>query len=226
MKVTPGGPQPKSSGSGNGFSSTSELGALDKAEVQSNFMGALSRVNRCMNDGRRRIPYLGGDFDLFLRVNATGKAATAYFTRSTLGDEQVESCILSVYRKQRWPRPVGGDHGEITHGMGFDPDPDADQPREWAEGQLRRAMSSDPDAGAGAFSELRKSLDDCRTGASASSMQVTLYIDEDGIGKAAGIGGRDGRARAAAECVSTVVLTTSFPTPGNNRPAKATVDLP
>jgi hypothetical protein len=221
-----------------GMSAMGETGALSQADVQATFQRALPAMNRCVAGGRKRLPFLSGDITVHLQINAMGKAAVASLTDSTLGDQQVEACILDVLRAQQWPRPVGGKVGETTQSMGFSRDPDEEAPLAWTAQVLAEAMAADLPAeegstassgsapsGAAPFAELRGKLDRCRTEAGASRLQVTLYLDEDGLPQGVGLASPDPGGRAALECVKTVVETTSFPSPRSNF-AKMTLSVP
>lgn len=212
-----------SSGGESGMQASAEVGGLNKEKVEQGYQSAMTDVKQCIAEGRKRIPYLGGDMAVFLSIDPQGKALSAYFERSDLGDHQVESCILGALKAQSWPKPVGGKVGETRKSFGFAPGMAGDDLKMWSADQLAQAMAAEED-GAAAYKELTKQLGACRTEVSASKLTVTLYIDEDGMAQAVGVSGDD-KSAGAVSCVETVAKTTSFPAPGS-APAKVTVESP
>jgi hypothetical protein len=201
-----------------------EVGALDRAEVDKTFGSATPEVDRCLAAGRKRIPQLGGGIAVFLRVDRDGRAVTGELRRSTLGDRESADCILDVYRRQQWPRPIGGKFGEIEHNHDFSV-ADADPPLVWTAAELDQAMaaeastSAEPAAGS-PFAALTEQLSRCKSEAGAGPLEATFYLDEEGFVSTVGFG--SDAQYPAYDCVSTVLKTTSFPSPGHT-PAKVTV---
>ena len=62
------------------------------------------------------------------------------------------------------------------------------------------------------------------TGSRAMGLEVTMYLDEDGLVQSVGVGMGDESGHAAVSCIVTNVQTTSFPAPGDNF-VKATVRI-
>lgn len=231
--------RPDAGGGEDQMTAMAETGALSKADVQSAFHRSMRQVNRCVADGRKRVPILDGDIDVYLRINQMGRAVTAYFTKSTLGDHRVEACILKALQAQQWPRPVGGEIGESTQSLGFGRDPDEEEPLHWTAESLAQAMTAEAAAeaaeepaaagsepgGASAFEELTQKLDRCRADAGVSRLLLSMYLDEDGMVRAVGLSSPDENGRAAVDCVETVVQTTSFPSPRTNF-AKLVMSVP
>lgn len=205
----------------SGFSSSQNVGGLDPDQVKAAVHRITPEVDRCVEKGRKRLPILGGEVALSVTVGAGGRAEATYVSHSTMGDQSVERCIVEVFRSQQWPRPVGGKIGKIDQHFEFD---SGEELISWQGAELERAMSAEED-GKGAFEELKKKLSECGTEAGATRLEVTLYLDEDGIAQTAGVASSDGKAAKAGACVETVVKTTSFPAPGRSF-TKVTVSIP
>jgi hypothetical protein len=212
------------------MSAMADLGALDKRKVEAEFRAAMPEVDRCLAVGRKRVRYLDGDIELFLQVDQTGKAVRANLTRSTLGDHETEACILTAYKARQWPRPVDGRTGEIQQRYQFGAASDADAAQAWTADALGAAMAREAPADAGAasaasaYQDLLGGLGRCRAEARAGRLDVTMYLDQDGFVQSAGLAADEESGRAAADCVATLVKTTSFPSPGS-APVKVTVSV-
>jgi hypothetical protein len=221
-----GGPAP----SNDRMTALADLGALDRSKVEAAFRAAMPEVDRCLAAGRKRVRYLDGDIELFMQVDGSGKAVLANLTRSTLGDYETEACILAAYKVRHWPRPIDGKVGEIHQRYQFGVASDADAAQPWSADALGAAMARDasPDAGTGVaaspYRELLGALGRCREEARAAVLEVTMYLDQDGFVQAVGLATDQASGRSAADCVATVVKTTSFPSPGSS-PIKVTVSV-
>ena len=211
---------------GAGMSASAEIGGMNKAEVAEKGLETLDEAKRCVDEARKRLPYLGGDIAIFMRVNRQGRAVTAYLTKSTLGDQQTETCIIKAFRSKTWPRPVGGKLGELSQSYGFDAPADAPTLESWSSDKLARAMAADDDGSQAGYDELVSKLDGCRKDAGSERIELTWYLDEDGMAQAVGLSSSDDKGRAAADCASMVAKTTSFPSPGPDVRAKVTVVVP
>ncbi len=206
-------------GGGGGFSSSSRVGALDKEAVRAAVGDVMRAVNRCIDDGRKRLPFLGGSVGVRLEVNTSGRASVAYLDQSTLGDHQVEACVLEAFQSHPWPRPVGGEVGEISQSFDFTAG-HAELPDDWSAAELQERMQSD-----GSYDELLGKLRDCRAQAGAGRLEATMYLDEDGLVRGAGVAMGDPKGIDAVDCVVTTLQTTSFPAPRSNF-VKVTVAVP
>ena len=211
------------------MSATADIGALDKGKVEAEFRTATPEIDRCLGAGRKRVRYLEGDIELFMRVDEAGKAVLANLVHSTLGDHETEACILAAYKARQWPRPIDGKTGEIEHSHQFGIGADADPARPWTADTLAAAMAREVPADAGAdaaspYQALLAALGRCRTEAKADRLEVTMYLDQDGFVQAVGLATDQESGRGAADCVATVVKTTSFPSPGSS-PVKVTVSV-
>jgi hypothetical protein len=206
-----------------------EVGALDRAEVDKAFGRAMAEVDRCLAAGRKRVRQLHGSIEVFLRVDRNGRVASSELRRTTLGDRESADCILEVYGRQQWPRPIGGKFGEIEHSHNFSV-ADADPPLVWSSAELRAAMAADASSStepsaSSPFDALTEQLGRCKSEAGLPTLEATFYLDEDGFVATLGLGAGGEKQAAAYDCVATLLKTTSFPSPGHT-PAKVTVTAP
>jgi len=228
MKVTHHGDGPGGSVSGGGEEMHVEgtVGGLSKTAVQRTFNEARPKMKGCIEAGRKQQPYLGGDFDVALEIDGSGKATSVLLPKSNIGSHEAEACITKVLASTQWPRPVGGKLGKATSAFGWHSD-HIDPPMEWSADQLASAMNADrdpdeEDPGPPPFAELEAKLTRCRTEAGAGPLDLTLVMDEDGMLQSYGVSRPDAQAAKTIGCFGTVLQTTSLPAPGGNY-AKVTV---
>lgn len=209
---------------GEQMSAMGEIGALDRADVEKTFGAAMPAVDGCLDAARKRVRGLGGEIELFMQVNRMGKAVVAKLVRSTLGDREVEGCIMGVYRGKLWPKPIGGELGEIRQTYRFAVPGDRDAPADWSFDTLAQAMDRDASGAPAPSAELRSKLAQCKSEARVEHLDVIFYLDQEGFTQTVGVSLGGGDDRAVHECVSTVLKTTSFPSPGDSS-AKVTVGV-
>lgn len=212
------------SGPAGGMSVAGTVGGLDRAAVQRVVDGATPEVDACVARARKRLPYLGGHVSISLKVNTSGRTVDAYLPRSSLGDVEAEACILKTLSSKQWPRPVGGEVGQIEQSFDFTAGYD-EPPRELSVEELGARMAADATEGSDPLGGLVRQLDDCRRGAGGGALAVTFYFDEDGFVQSVGLGTADAASRGAVDCVTAIVKTTSFPA-SRDIFVKATVTVP
>jgi hypothetical protein len=207
------------------------IGGLNRAAVQKTFNEAMPTMKGCITKGRQQLPSLGGDIDVYLEIDPRGQAQTVLLTKTTLGDHRVEACVVKALESKQWPRPVGGKLGTTSSSFSFRA-AHADPPKDWTAQQLEAAMTADMEEpetedeapGPPPFGELLTKLTQCRKDAGTGPLDVTLYLDEDGMPQSFGVSLADAQGRRALDCLGTVIQTTSFPSPGDSF-AKVTVPV-
>jgi hypothetical protein len=209
-------------GATGGMSVAGAVGGLDSAAVQRVVQQVTPEVDRCVAAARKRLPYLGGHVGISLTVNRSGRTVEAFLPRTSLGDVDTEACILSAFTSKQWPRPVGGEVGKIEQSFDFSAGYD-EPPRELSIDELGARMAADSEDGSSPLEAFVGQLDACRRGGGA--LAVTFYLDENGLVQAVGVGTADAAARAAVDCVTAIVKTTSFPA-SRDVYAKTTVTVP
>ncbi|HEY4105395.1 MAG TPA: AgmX/PglI C-terminal domain-containing protein, partial [Polyangiaceae bacterium] len=156
------------------ISASAEIGGLNEEKVDRTFQSALSDFQRCIDDGAKRVEFLGGSVSFLVKIDTHGKVDHAHLEKSTIGDRDTEKCMLDSLRTKRWPKPVGGEHGLARKSFDFDPPNDVRAPTTW-----------DGDRVSDAIAKLSKKLNACKQG-SNGAFEATLYVGTDGSVMAAG----------------------------------------
>jgi|RhiMethySRZTD1v2_1073278.scaffolds.fasta_scaffold54638_2 hypothetical protein len=189
-----------------------ELGALDEAKTDAVFAALLPSLERCLHQGAEQVEFLGGGVNFFVKVDADGSVASAYFEESTLGDRETERCMLSAVRKKRWPKPVGGEVGYARKSFDFDPPNDVRPPEEWESNRVSDALDS-----------LSKKIDSCKDGV-RGKFGATMYVDTSGKVLAVGVTPPDESGDESVDCLVGVLKDAKMPSPGS-WPAKVSFQL-
>lgn len=117
-----------------------ELGTIDETRTEGTFQTLELLLQKCHEQGLRRIRYLGGDVLFFLRVGEDGHPKIAFLQESTLGDRATEKCLLERVNESSWPIPKGGD-AEVHKRLGFDPPESVPKPAAWPPEKLRAVLA-------------------------------------------------------------------------------------
>jgi hypothetical protein len=145
-----------------------ELGSIDQKAVERLFDKLQNPLETCHKQGRDRVEYLSGDVKVFLRIDQAGKVRYGYFEESTLGDRDTEKCILDVFSREEWPKPVGGE-GEVRHGFGWGPGGER-APTSWGPEKVTSALDD--------AKEVKKDVAKCKSGVKGD-FKITAYVEED-----------------------------------------------
>ena len=189
---------------GSGLSVQSEVGAIDETKAQAAMERAAGKLTACFTKGTQRIPYLAGAVSVYVRIGGDGSARYAYLRDSTLGDRATEECMLAVLTATQWPKPQGGDEGEVRNEFKFEPGGDERPPVEWTPDQLGKP-----------YERAKPDLARCRQSAGTGPMKATLYVDTDGKATSVGISTSDEKGASAIACVIDALKTLTFPSPGS-----------
>ncbi len=152
-----------------------ELGSVDQKAVERKLDSLNGQLETCHKQGRDRVDVLSGDVKVFLRIDQEGKVRYGYFEESTLGDRDTEKCILDVFGRSTWPKPVGGE-GEIRHGFGWGPGGER-APTSWSSDKVTTAL--------GSSNEVKKDLEKCKAGVKGD-FKIVAYVEEDESASAGG----------------------------------------
>lgn len=195
-----------------GVSTSAEIGGLSEEKVDKAFKSALSDFQRCLDDGAKRVEFLGGSVSFFIKIDESGKVDHAHLEKSTMGDRVTEKCMLDSLRSKHWPKPVGGLHGLARKSFDFDPPNDVRAPTSW-----------DGDRVSDTVSKLSRKLSACKKGAHGA-FEATLYVATDGSVLSAGVTPPDEPGEADVDCLVDALKAASWPSPGS-WPAKVTFSL-
>jgi len=191
---------------------SAEIGGLNEDKVDKVFQRTLPDFQTCLDDGAKRVEFLGGGVSFFLKINEHGKIDHAHLEKSTLGDRDTEKCMLDTLRKKRWPKPVGGVHGLARKSFDFDPPNDVRAPTSW-----------DSDKVSDAIGKLSKKVSACKEGTNGA-FEATVYVSTDGSVLAAGVTPPDEAGESNVDCLVGVLKGATLPSPGS-WPAKVTFTL-
>ena len=191
---------------------SAEIGALNEDDVTSTFSSCLNGLQRCLDDGAKRVEYLGGSVGFAIKVAEDGSLSDARIEQSTLGDHKTEECMLGVLRSKSWPKPVGGKTGLASKSFDFDPPNDVRPPTDWSSDRVGDTLA-----------KLASKIDGCKQGASGN-FTATMYVATSGKPIAVGVTPPDTGGEPAVECLVGVLSDAKFPSPGS-WPAKVTFAL-
>jgi len=201
------GPEQESSG----VTMSSEIGGLNQEAVDKVFAKASDDLTRCLDDGAKRVEFLGGDVAFVVKIGPDGHVNHAHLEESTIGDRATEVCMLDALKRRSWPKPVGGETGIAQKPFSFDMPNDVRPPTDWTADSIEEALG-----------KLAPKLDECKSG--SGSFSITMYVDTDGSVMSAGIAHTEDKGESAADCILDVLKTASYPSPGS-WPAKVTFSL-
>lgn len=186
----------------------SGVGGLSQDDYESAFAAVEPLVEGCLVEGASRFGGLGGSLRVVLRVDGRGQPLWAYLGDSALGDRDTEKCVLGVFLRRTWPRPLGGD-GLAERSFSIDP---AEPPGEVSRGQAGAAVS-----------HVRNLASGCRRGV-PGKFRATAYVGTDGRVITAGVSPPNERGEEVADCVVDAVKKLRVVVRGD-RPAKISFTL-
>ena len=189
-----GGPSPDVS---------AEIGALDEGEVTQTFKDAMPDLESCLDSGRNRVEFLGGNIGFKLKIDTGGRAVEAYLSQTDLGDRETEKCMVNALRKRTWPKPQGGKHGLASNSFAFEADPNVRPPEALDGAAVSEAVQTVMD-----------DLQACKEGV-AGSFQVTLYLSDESKVLGVGVLPPGPGADDASDCIVNVVKGATFKNPGS-----------
>ncbi len=192
-------------------STSAEIGGLNEEKVDKTFQRALSDIQRCLDDGSKRVEFLGGSVAFFLKIDADGKVDHAHLEKSTIGDRDTEKCMLDSLRSKKWPKPVGGMHGLARKSFDFDPPNDVRAPTSWDGEHVSDAVG-----------KLSRKVSACKKG--GGTFEATLYVGTDGSVMAAGVTPPNEAGESDVDCLVATLKSATLPSPGS-WPAKVTFSL-
>src|SRR3954467_7114970 len=88
----------------HGASVSAEIGGLSEEKVDKTFQSALADFQSCLDEGAKRVEFLGGSVSFFIKIDEHGKVDHAHLEKSTIGDRDTEKCLLDILRHKRWPK--------------------------------------------------------------------------------------------------------------------------
>lgn len=110
-------------GSGNGkglsaipFSEQMVLeGGLDRSAIQATIAKYLNEVRACYEIGLKNHPALSGQVTMSFEVSGSGSLNYSRVAKSTLGNDEVGSCIANRMMGWKFPKPRGGVNVKVNY---------------------------------------------------------------------------------------------------------------
>ena len=96
-------------------------GGLSESVIEATIKKYLSQVQACYEVGLRKSPGLEGVVATKFEIGANGRLNYSKIFRSTLGNENVEKCIVRNMKGWRFPRPEGGVRVRASHAFRLKP---------------------------------------------------------------------------------------------------------
>jgi hypothetical protein len=171
-------------------------GRLRDAELKEAFDAKQQEVLACFQEGKKRNRYLEGDIRLSFEVTTEGKAQKLFVSSSTLGDDTVEDCFISLVTSMQLPKPIGG---MVLAGYTFGYHP---TPKPGGSGEPGTEERIKYLEGA------KTSLKTCE--APAAEYQAVVWIQPDGKATSAGYSS-ESQTDEARDCVITALLAAKYP---------------
>jgi TonB family protein len=96
-------------------------GCLTDEEVRRVLSRAHSQARYCYEKELQRNPNLNGKITTQFIIGPTGSIQTLTISQSTMGNENVEQCLMRVIKRLRFPRCKGGGVADVTYPWIFKP---------------------------------------------------------------------------------------------------------
>ena len=96
-------------------------GGLSEAVIEATIKKYLAQVQACYEIALRKSPGLEGVVATKFEIGATGRLNYSKVFRSTLGNQNVENCIVRNMKGWRFPRPEGGVRVRASHAFRLRP---------------------------------------------------------------------------------------------------------
>jgi hypothetical protein len=186
----------------------SEIGGLNEEAMDKAFASLGLDVQRCVA-GASKLDVLGGDVKVRVRIDRKGSARWAYVSASTLGDRDVEKCILESARAKSWPLPVGGE-GLAEKSYAVDP---SKAPNDLSDERRVRAD----------VARARAQVQKCRRGL-RGQFTATAYLTPEGRVARAGMSLPNEKAEDAADCMVDALRKARFQRPGRDAKLSFSID--
>ncbi|HVK61699.1 MAG TPA: AgmX/PglI C-terminal domain-containing protein, partial [Bdellovibrionales bacterium] len=90
-------------------------GGLDMSSIEDVILRNMAQVRYCYEQGLQVKPSLKGRVKVSFVIGARGRVRTAGVANTTLGSNQVESCIVSRLKTWKFPQPEGGFDVKVSY---------------------------------------------------------------------------------------------------------------
>lgn len=90
-------------------------GGLDRYAIQATIAKYLNQVRACYEKQLLNHPGLTGEIQVAFEIGPEGKLTYSNVSKSSLGNQIVESCITTYMMNWKFPRPRGGVHVKVNY---------------------------------------------------------------------------------------------------------------
>ena len=94
-------------------------GSLSREEIQRVVRRHMNQIKYCYEKELAKSPNLQGKVVAFWIIAGTGLVQTAKASQNTMGNKNVEQCVMKVVKRMRFPRPKGGGTVTVTYPFVF-----------------------------------------------------------------------------------------------------------
>lgn len=94
-------------------------GSMDRGLVRREVRRNINQIRFCYDQGLARDASLAGRITVEFTIGTTGVVTTASVLTSTMGDTQVEQCVVERVRRMRFPAPNGGGTVSVRYPFTF-----------------------------------------------------------------------------------------------------------
>lgn len=187
----------------------SEIGGLSQEDVDAQFKSLRPELLDCVTRASDRLHCIGGNVRFRMRLDSKGAVKWVYLPESTVGDREVERCLLDRVRNRIWPKPLSGD-GLAESSLDVEA---GEAPSSWP--RYRVALFAQ---------KAEAATRSCRRG-HRGAFHATAYVAPNGKVISAGVAPPDEKAEDASDCVVRALTSLRFAGAGG-RISKVTVKLP
>lgn len=177
------------------------VGELEDAAVQRVLQTNHAAMRRCYDEQAGRLHYVGGHLELKVRVLPSGRPKWVAIVDSSLGNTEIEQCVVTTLEKLQFPAPKGGE-GELTCPIDFA----ARTPTgSWQKERIASTLA-----------KKKAALLACKGKAGTATvkaLRMTLYVGPGGSATSAGFAADDPQDAKLAKCVADRVLGLQFDDP-------------
>ncbi len=123
------------------------------------------KLEMCLNWIYTRRDFMFGEVEFLFKVRSDGTVAEVRFTRSEVGDFELEKCLLKKMSYIKFPHPKGG-ATEVTYSFTLDLPSGTRKPDSISSGGAKEALA-----------DFEGQMKDC-TGGSLEGLELVLYLGE------------------------------------------------
>jgi len=179
------------------------MGSLPASAANDALAPRMRQFLRCFSTRMRTVEVLGGAVRMSFRVARDGSVRWVFPVTSTVGDRQVERCLLDIASGVRFPAPQGGE-AELSYPLEMDASVDVRPPVAWEPGNVADLVAENGQA----------LVEECAP-AGRGTIDVTAYVAPGGRVLAAGGAASDLAGAGALDCLTAGVARWEMPDPGS-----------